>query len=314
MTVFKMKSLWDPGELHYEYISTGNTHNVQAIIDEVNNLYKPLHGGKLLLTLKTGNISDTKVMKIVNQSGGSGGIGKTSRKKNFECLYDKPTNIRHELLHVLGFEHETFHRAYNSIYKLFCSRKSAMLKWQESDYKTMKEIEKVTQEIILSMDPKKTSAKFTVKKDYDFVGQNPMRRKLINGKLTDVEPKKSPKLKLEQRISGWAGISIQYISAYKRRKTSDYYHSPSPDNKADVPEANSVMMYTEIHKTINEAIQYYNNYLMEDDELAKKTIGKKEDLGKCRILELGKTPDKVDSFTKNEKYIIKHYGMNKYPE
>jgi len=284
MSVFKQDSTWNPGELYYEYTnaSSMDSGQVETVINDFNNHYKDTHSNQLLFTKKTTGVTvpDRNLLKISlidkvtsASGGGSGGIGKVNRTgKKFRCQYNKPTNIRHELLHVLGFEHEIFHKGYLNIYKILCAPMSELTS----------PVDRKRREIFRSMPIDK------INKDVIFNYQF---------ERTGVVSLPLPNLDKKNKLRDFGGLK-RFYAASKNRHGADFRHSPNPD-------FGTVMQYTDLHNGLAAIIKSFNLYLQ---DLKNKGLIQPAEVSRYQVIKINPiSGNKTNAFTKSEKNIIKNY-------
>jgi len=284
MSVFKQNSTWNPGELYYEYTNalSIDSGEVETVINDFNNQYKGTHSNQLLFTKKlTGVVVlDSNLLKISlidpvksSQKGGSGGIGKEDRTgKVLRCQYNKPTNIRHELLHVLGFEHETFHKGYLNIYKILFAPVSELTS----------SVDKKRREIFRSMPVDKINN--GVDRSYHFKRTGSMSSPL-------------PNLNKKNKLPEFGGLQRFYKQS-KNRHGASFRHSPNPD-------FDTVMRYTDIHNSLAAIIKNFNLYLQ---ELKIAGLIQPIEVSRYQVIKINPiSGDKPNAFSSSEKNIIKNY-------
>jgi len=242
MTVFQIDPLWSPGELHYEYFESSgkDTTKVETVIKDINDIYSPKHGGSLLLTPKGSKVVDaSKVLRIkhVDSGGGSAGIGKTDRSDEvLTANFNKKTNVLHEIFHVLGFEHENYHKNYSTLLKIIGAYWGDPLGGR-ADFRTLTLVQKRIQSILRFMPSNKAGAGCTTYTFNDYPVPKP----------------RSGGLKLEKKIISWAGDQL-LIAARKKQNASKFYHSPTFD-------PGTVMLYARHNNDIVKIIDNYNQFL-----------------------------------------------------
>lgn len=121
MAVLNKRYIWNRNELplRYKFKNSGavGVIDVRSVIDEINGLYKSNAGNDFFQEVDALVVGHP--LLEINQGGGSAGTlgrrtwGKGTAVTNFKCDFGDKINIRHELLHVLGFEHEEYHKGYH---------------------------------------------------------------------------------------------------------------------------------------------------------------------------------------------------------